>query len=140
MCVDDDALKQRPKELDSFEHLLLGQGVREHHLRFQGPEEFLSMGDVTNAMDVRVFHLGRTLALGELGQIGHEPLNEAFEEGHRHHDRHRRQSSDEQADVHQVAMDGLRIRIGRNGMGRNGEASHHPGMTVAHFLDRKSVV
>ena len=31
-------------------------------------------------------------------------------------------------------MDGLRIRIGGNGVGRNGEASHHPGMTVAHFF------
>ena len=43
-------------------------------------------------------------------------------------------SPDEQANVHQVAMDGLRVRVGRNRLGGEGEPPHHPRMTVAHFL------
>src|ERR1043165_6182483 len=65
--VDDDALDQRAEELDAYEQHLLRQRGRERHLRFQRAEELLGMGDVADAVDVRVFHLGRALALGQVG-------------------------------------------------------------------------
>ena len=51
------------KQLDAFEHVLLWQWRRERHLGFQRAEELLCVGDVTDAVHVRVFHLGRALAL-----------------------------------------------------------------------------
>ena len=92
------------------------------------------MSHVADAVHVRIFLLLRALPLGEFRQVGHEPLNEALEECHHDHDRHRREPSDEEPDVRQTPIDGKRIRILRNGVGSHGELAEHPRMTIAHFF------
>src|SRR3989441_7729784 len=100
----NDALDQRPKELDSLKELLHGwkRVVPERHLRLERAEKLLRMDDIADAVHLRVFLLGRALPCGELREIGHEPCDEALEEGHHEHDLRPRESSHEQANVLQI--------------------------------------
>src|SRR6185436_2460605 len=132
--VDHDAFYQRPEESDAFEHLALRPGGRELHLCRERAVELLGVRDVADAVDVRVFLVRRALTLGELGQVGHELADEALEERHGDRDGHGIEPPDELTDAHQVVVDGLRVRVGGHRVGRDGEATHHPRMTVPHFL------
>src|SRR2546422_10963395 len=99
-CLND-ALDQRPKELNSLKELLHGwkRAARERHLRLERAEELLRVDDIADAVHLRVFLLGRALPCGKLREIGHKPGDEAFEEGHHEHDLRSRESSDEDANV-----------------------------------------
>src|SRR5215469_13320619 len=104
------------------------------YLFVESAEQPLCMGNVANAVDVGVFHLRRSLRCSQISQVRHELLDEAFEEGHHDQEAHGRAAADEEAYFSQVAIHGLRIGIGWNGVGGEGEASHHLGMCVAHFF------
>ena len=112
----------------------LHQKASERHLRIQRAKEFLRMGDIADPVHIRIFSLHRSLSLRDFRQVGHEPLNETFEESHHDDDRHRREASDEQTDVRQIPIDIKRIGIFRGGMGGHGESSEHPRMTIANFF------
>src|SRR5437899_3113097 len=104
-----DVADQRPEQFDAFEHLGVGNRPRQRHLGLQRAEKLLRVRDVAHTVDVRVFHFARSLTPREIGEIGHEALDEAFEEGHRHDVRNRRKAADEQTDVLQVLIDGVRV-------------------------------
>ena len=89
---------------------------------------------VADAVNICVIHFARALTLRQIGEIGHEALDEPFEEGHRHDVGHGLEAADEPPNAHQVAVHRLGVLCGRRGMRRDREAAHHPGMTVADLL------
>src|SRR5579864_8445062 len=95
--ASNDYLDQRLEQINSFKDGLsrFARVARERHFRFQSVKEFLCMGDIADAVHVRIFLLHRALPLSQFRQIGHEPLDEAFEESHHDDDRNRREASDE---------------------------------------------
>ena len=63
----NDALDQRPKDVNSLEEMHHGRlwGGQERQLRVERAKEFLRVNDIDNAVHVSVFVLGRALPLGE---------------------------------------------------------------------------
>src|SRR6185369_8520317 len=92
-----DFLHQRLEEINSFKEILCGfpRVPCERHFRFYSSKQFLCMGDIADPVYVSIFFLSRALPLGEFRQIGHEPLNKAFEECHHDDHGHAGASSDE---------------------------------------------
>ena len=71
----NDVLDQRQKDLNSLKGVRRRSKrvVHERRLRFEGAEESLRMGDIADAVHLRIFLLRRALPSGEFRQIGHEP-------------------------------------------------------------------
>ena len=63
----NDALDQRPKDVNSLEEMRHGRlrGGQERQLRVERAQEFLLVNDIDDTVHVCIFVLHRTLPLGE---------------------------------------------------------------------------
>ena len=95
----NDGFDERLENFNALKQRRRGRRIcRDECLCFKGAKEVLRMGNVTDTVYLCVFLLRRALSGGEVRQIGHEPCDEAFEEGHHEHQLHPRQSCDERSD------------------------------------------
>src|SRR5712692_7805105 len=102
----NNAFDQRMQDINAFDELRSRHWFVKRHFGAERMKKFLRMDNVTNTMHIRIFLLSRTLPGGEVCQIWHKSLDEAFEESHHEQDRHTRHSCHEHPNFIQILMDG----------------------------------